>query len=698
MLRYTKEWLKRVRTLSPYLEIELSIRSLRRWWQVKTGKMDTPIDGEVPFWIVSLGFHLVVIIFLARIMMPEESVKAVSLMLDEPVEQIVEEDIPMEIQFDELLTEEIGADGDDGFETAAAQAPIVDPISEDTIDLEMQLRDVADIVTDNDFIEATAESMAIVPVKGSVGNSVKAASGAVDRMTQEILMSMQERETIVVWMFDQSASLMEQREEIVQRFDRIYDELGILQAAGHASFENKKQPLLTQVYAFGSEIKPLLKNPTPSLATIKEAIQSIDRDSSGIENVMETVIVAAKDHASYRRIDKTTGKPKNNVMLIVVSDEAGDDKDKVDDAIKICNEHQMPVYVIGVPAPFGRTNTEVKWVDPDPEFDQSTQWALVSQGPESIMPERLRLDSTGTFGDLNMIDSGFGPFHLTRLSYETGGIYFAVHPNRNTKRRVKKWETKSYSASIQHFFDPKIMRRYKPDYVSNQTYLARLKASESRSALVRAATFTTTGTLESPVLRFEKLNEATFVANVSAAQQTAAIVEPQINRLYEMLKVGEEARPDELSLRWQAGFDLAIGRAIAAKVRASSYNAMLALIKTKLKFDPPKDKKTPQNNTWVLVPADIVQTGSQDTKLLQKAHNYLNRVIEEHPGTPWALLAQRELETPIGWKWEQDYTAPPQPREARPNNNNNNNNNAEPRIPQPRMNAVPKTKRPPPKL
>ncbi len=698
MLRYTKEWLKRVRTLSPYLEIELSIRSLRRWWQVKTGKMDTPIDGEVPFWIVSLGFHLVVIIFLARIMMPEESVKAVSLMLDEPVEQIVEEDIPMEIQFDELLTEEIGADGDDGFETAAAQAPIVDPISEDTIDLEMQLRDVADIVTDNDFIEATAESMAIVPVKGSVGNSVKAASGAVDRMTQEILMSMQERETIVVWMFDQSASLMEQREEIVQRFDRIYDELGILQAAGHASFENKKQPLLTQVYAFGSGIKPLLKNPTPSLATIKEAIQSIDRDSSGIENVMETVIVAAKDHASYRRIDKTTGKPKNNVMLIVVSDEAGDDKDKVDDAIRICNEHQMPVYVIGVPAPFGRTNTEVKWVDPDPEFDQSTQWALVSQGPESIMPERLRLDSTGTFGDLNMIDSGFGPFHLTRLSYETGGIYFAVHPNRNTKRRVKKWETKSYSASIQHFFDPKIMRRYKPDYVSNQTYLARLKASESRSALVRAATFTTTGTLESPVLRFEKLNEATFVANVSAAQQTAAIVEPQINRLYEMLKVGEEARPDELSLRWQAGFDLAIGRAIAAKVRASSYNAMLALIKTKLKFDPPKDKKTPQNNTWVLVPADIVQTGSQDTKLLQKAHNYLNRVIEEHPGTPWALLAQRELETPIGWKWEQDYTAPPQPREARPNNNNNNNNNAEPRIPQPRMNAVPKTKRPPPKL
>jgi hypothetical protein len=30
---------------------------------------------------------------------------------------------------------------------------------------------------------------------------------------------------------------------------------------------------------------------------------------------------------------------------------------------------------------------------------------------------------------------------------------------------------------------------------------------------------------------------------------------------------------------------------------------------------------------------------------------YLNRVIKEHPGTPWAYLAHRELTTPLGWKW-----------------------------------------------
>ncbi|MDB4778352.1 hypothetical protein OAG68_02735, partial [bacterium] len=135
----------------------------------------------------------------------------------------------------------------------------------------------------------------------------------------------------------------------------------------------------------------------------------------------------------------------------------------------------------------------------------------------------------------------------------------------------------------------------------------------------------------------------------------------------------------------QAGFDLAYGRVIAAKIRAESYNAMLAMAKTKLKF------KDPKNNTWVLTPANTVSTGGQDSKLAEKAKLYLTRVVDEHPDTPWAMLAQRELETPIGWEWKESFTEPPPPRQQVANNNNNN-----PRpVPQPRENAMPKPKRPP---
>ena len=676
----------------------MSIRNLRRWWQVKTGKVDTPIDGEVPFWIVSLAFHLVVIVFLARIIMPPDDPQEVKLTMDEPVAEVEEDDVPPELEFDDLVTEDIGADGDDGFEAAAAQAPILEIVSEDATDLDMEMRDFGELITDNDFIEATAENMSALAVKGSVGNSVKAASGAVDRLTQEILHSMQERDTVVVWLFDQSASLMRQREEILTRFDRIYEELGIIQASGHESFDkDSAKPLVTQVYAFGAKTFKLMDEPTDSLTTIKDAVQNIERDTTGIENVMAAVITAAKDHDEYRRIDRATGEPRANVLLFVVSDEAGDDVARIDEAVLTCTKIQMPVYVVGVPAPFGRPETKVKWVDPDPEFDQTPQWAIVSQGPETVLSERLRLDFTGTFGDLDMIDSGFGPFHLTRLCYETGGIYFAVHPNRKINSKVRQWETEDYAAHLQYFFDPDVMRRYRPDYVSNKTYMARMKGNATRQALVQAAAFTTTGTLESPVLRFEKLDEATFVNSVSRAQQSAALIEPQVNRLYEMLKAGEADRPNEISPRWQAGYDLAMGRAIAAKVRAESYNAMLALIKTKKKFDKPKDEKTPENNTWVLVPADAIETGSQDEKLLAKAKMYLQRVIEDHPETPWAMLAERELSTPIGWEWQQAYTQPPQPRPPR-EANNNPPPPRQPNVPQPQPNAMPKQKRPPPRL
>ncbi len=674
----------------------MSIKTLRRWWQLKTGRVDTPIDGGVPFWILSLAFHLLIIALLAKVVIDADEPEVVALTVEEPVEEIVEDDILLELQFDDEPSEEIGADGDKGLTEAASQAPELSLITEDALDLEMEVHDFGEKLTDDDFMEATGESLSALAVKGTAGDSVQAASGAIDRITQELLLGMEERSTTVVWLFDQSASLMRQREEIRERFDRIYRELGLIQEAGHQAFENKEDaPLLTQVYAFGAQVSKLLPEPTDDLEQIKAAIDGIETDASGIENVMTAVTMAAEARSKDRKLDRITREPKRNVMLIVVSDEAGDDVNGVGDAIRACNELQIPVYVIGVPAPFGRSETRVKWVDPNPEFDQTPQWAIVSQGPESVAPERLRMDFTGTFEDLDMIDSGFGPFHLTRLCYETGGIYFAVHPNRNTNRRVGAWETKSYAAHLQYFFDPDVMRRYKPDYVSNKTYLERLNQNAARKSLVQAAAFTTTGTLQSPQLRFEKLNEATFVNEVTVAQRAAALIEPQLNRLYEMLRTGEKDRGQELSLRWQAGYDLAMGRAIAAKVRAETYNGMLALVKTRKKFSPAEGDK-PQNNTWVLRPAESTETGSQHAKLIERANMYLQRVVDQHPDTPWAMLAKRELDTPIGWEWVEDYTKPPEP--PQPRANNNNNNNAAPRVPQPRENAMPKPKRPVPRL
>jgi hypothetical protein len=93
-----------------------------------------------------------------------------------------------------------------------------------------------------------------------------------------------------------------------------------------------------------------------------------------------------------------------------------------------------------------------------------------------------------------------------------------------------------------------------------------------------------------------------------------------------------------------------MGRVTAVKVRTEAYNAMLAKAKQGMKF---KDEK---NDTWVLVPADEISVGSALEKQKEQAKAYLNRVVTDHKDTPWAMLAAKELETPLGWRWEEKYT------------------------------------------
>lgn len=665
---------------------------LRRWWQVRTGQVDTAIVTDVPWWIASLMLHLVLLIALTKVLLPGDQDRVVRLEAA-PDENVALDESEPEVRFDEVLPEFTGETALDDLQFSQTAVPLMELERDDFLESIRPQTEVGELMVDAAFETATAERMSTVPVKGSVGNAVASASGAVDRITEEIVLSLEQRPTLVVWLFDRSPSMMEQRAEIAERLETIYSELDKLAQLGMTRLVAKEgePPLLTQMYAFGQGFDRLLKDPTADFAEIREAFNRIQRDDSGFEYVFSSVNQVVQEHKSLRKINRLTGERERNVMVIVVSDEAGDDLPRLEECVQRCNQFEIPVYVIGIPAPFGRAVTQVKWVDPDPNYDQTPQWAEVSQGPESVMPERLKLDFFAEATDeFEAIDSGFGPFGLTRLAYETGGIYFAVHPNRKTGRAVAARETAAYSAHLRYFFEPEVMQRYKPDYVSLQTYAQRASSNQARQALLQAAQLSSVAALQNPERRFTRFDEADFVRQVSLAQRAAAILEPQIERLYQVLKQGEKDRPAELSPRWQAGYDLAYGRVLAAKVRVESYNAMLAMIKTSLAF------KDPKNNTWILQPAANVETGSSAARMAEKATEYLTRVTQEHPGTPWAMLARRELDIPIGWEWEEAFTEPPRPPEMEMVNNNNNNNAPPP--PQPMQNANPLPRRPPPRL
>ena len=142
------------------------------------------------------------------------------------------------------------------------------------------------------------------------------------------------------------------------------------------------------------------------------------------------------------------------------------------------------------------------------------------------------------------------------------------------------------------------MRRYRPDYVPLTAYRKLLDENAARAALVRAAQESWIAPLEDPQRRFVVRSEAQFAQELTEAQKAAAVLEPRLDRLYAILEKGEAERDEEEVPRWQAGYDLAMGRTLAAIVRTKTYNAMLAQAKRGLRTTDAK------NNTWSIRPAD----------------------------------------------------------------------------------------------
>ena len=667
---------------------------IRYWWQRRTGVDDTPLDGDTSAFGVSFAFHMLLLIILGLwpVITPSEPaiVLVSSATLPEEVEQFR---VPEEFYFNLQPSVEVGANSVSGEMMALSEAPIVSDVSvvpqhadivSDTTNPEIEVNNIVAVATGLHLNKNVA-------VKGAAGEGTTGAAGAIDRLTHEILLSLEERKTLVVWIFDQTASLIPQREAIHDRFDKIYQELGIIEAAGAKQFQqHDDRPLLSSVVAFGKGLTLMTKEPTDSLEDLKGAVRSIPNDNSGDENVFSAIREIARQNAEYRYQTESQSEPERNVMIVVFTDEAGSDERMLDEAVKMCRRWTMPVYVVGVPAPFGRRETMMKWVDPDPSYDQSAQWGVVDQGPESLMLEQIKLGFSGQQESEISIDSGFGPYALTRLCVETGGIYFAVHPNRDVRRQVRRGEVAAFSSHLEYFFDPETMRPYRPDYVSVQDYTESLRRNAARAALVAAASRSQIDQMADPQLRFIKRDEGTFATELTTAQQAAAALEPKINGLFEILRNGEGDREKEEVARWQAGYDLAMGRVLAVKVRTEGYNQVLALAKRGLKF------KEPKNNTWVLTPSSEIVVGSQMVKMAERATMYLERVVKEHPGTPWALLAERELKDPLGWVWKEEFTdlSPPRNTVAA----NNNNAPAAAANDRKQMLTRPPPKRPPPKL
>ncbi len=631
--------------------------------------VDSPLawfDRDTVAFLASVGAHVLIIVALASITIVSQPDLLSVFIASEPMaEELAPLDIVNEIAYSDEASEEFGADSIGSVDMALSTAPLLSDISEvEASDMSVEVPD-GTVAVSQTVQQAVGLTLAATSVRGMTGVGTTGTDGAVDRVTYEILQSLEAKPTVVVWLFDSSISMVKRRQEIRDRFDRIYEQLGIVQEEKRKrEGEFEVPPLLTSIMAFGSDVNVLTQQPTENLAEIREAIDSIGNEG-GDEMVFHAVRIALDRHKSFRT-SRGPGSPARNVMMIVVTDERGDDLPLAEETIKACRFHSIPCYVLGVPSPFGREKAYIKFVEFDPQYAQGEDWAEVDQGPESLFPERVKLGYQDNYMEEPVIDSGFGPYALSKLCYETGGIYFSIHPNRRVNKRVDRREVEAFASQMSYFFDPSIMERYRPDYLTEAEYMARAKKSPLRMALLNAAQLARVGTLSRPRMVFIKRDEATFTRDLTESQLESARLYPELSELCTVLAEGEKYLPKETSPRWLASFELSYGTALAAKIRAESYNAMLAKAKRGMTFEKP------ESNTWNLRPSERVAVDSKLEKESKLARELLQSAVEKHRGTPWGLLAGRELDNPIGWEWSESFTDlnPPQRNNNPPPPNN----------------------------
>ena len=457
------------------------------------------------------------------------------------------------------------------------------------------------------------------------------AEGVMDRLTFEIRQSIRQRQTLVIWVFDASTSMKVRREEIAKRFSTVYKQL---------DQEKATDGLYTAVVSFGQKVSILTPEPVQDVGPLLNLVEKIPDDSSGKEVVFEAVGTAVERWRTFRKNDGLWNK-----MVFVVTDERGDDAEKnLEGVIASCKRAKARVFTVGNAAVFGQKQGFVRWT-----YDDGFEELLpVDQGPESAFPEGLQLPSWGEGSDwrLNLMSASYGPYALTRLSAETGGMYLISQ------------ETLGES------FDKEIMRNYSPDYRPLRIADADYRKNAAKMALVNTASLTYNDKggvrdLPVPAMVFGALNDNMLRTEIAVAQKPVAVVDNEIKRLLAELEVGEKDRDKIREPRWRAAYDLAMGRVLALRARYFGYNTMLAAMKSS-----PKSFTGPKNNEWHLVPS--AQVDSIDArKIAEKAKKYLQRVVDEHTGTPWAKLAERELRLDMGWSWKESARPVPAGMEAR---------------------------------
>ncbi|MCS5571777.1 MAG: hypothetical protein NZ789_02475, partial [Pseudomonadales bacterium] len=224
--------------------------------------------------LFSMVVHVLILLILGIIVMP--------IATQAPIETIVSEVIPEELEKDDLKME-LDPDRDpveDMDVTQSSSAPAVGlptgssgGASSATSNIELDPNvvvesDTGEISIDNIAFSLPPSQTLITRLpQGSFGDPRQIVDNyqqAMSRITQEIMWMLDESDVLVIWCFDQSKSMEDDRQEIRERVERVYQELGLTD-------KSSGDHLLTAVTSFGAGFLNHLAKPTSNRDRIRQA-------------------------------------------------------------------------------------------------------------------------------------------------------------------------------------------------------------------------------------------------------------------------------------------------------------------------------------------------------------------------------------------------------------------------------------------
>ena len=458
-------------------------------------------------------------------------------------------------------------------------------------------------------------------IRGDVTAVTTEVGEALDQLAREILRRLASHKLVVIWAFDESSSMKDDQLAIKEKFDRVAGELRLNLDEGRSS-----DALTHAIVGYGTGMHFLQDRPTADIDAIGRAIEKVPIDTTGVENTCAALRAIVAKYARYVTDER-------RVMIILVTDESGDDGSRVEEARQALLSREMPLYVIGRQSLFGYDRAHLRYEDP---ITHDIYWPPIKRGPETPGAECLQWDGLHERRDEQ--PSGFAPYELARLVKDSGGIYFLL-PSEEEMRGSQR--EKKYSMAT--------LKEYVPAYESRVDYVGRRDASELRRTLAaiieRTKGFGFQGGF--PVA-YGPLEEAIVAEYPKVESRLGELY--AIERQLRALKVARDREPEP---RWRAHYDLMLAQIITYEIKAYEYRAclreMVALAnagKLVPSQAPVPDKLDVE---WSLNHSkDRKADPSLTEAKYAEAEALLKAVIEQHPNTPWSDLAQDELDRGFG--------------------------------------------------